>query len=118
MKKYLLIVMSTLILEAVQASPAPALEEYAQQDTALALQQLFASKRATGRIYTMVDSCYLAGGLFAMPVGAVGLVQTGFGLLRQTRFRRTREIALLQSYQLGAGLPKRIQRRLKAKYFR
>lgn len=117
MKKYLVIAVPFFSLAAVQASPTPEPKSYTPQDTTLALQQLFASKRSTGRIYTMVGSCYLAGGLFALPVGAVGLLQTGFGLLRQTRFRRAREIAILQAYEQGSGLPNRMQRRLKAKYF-
>jgi len=70
-----------------------------------------------GRIYTLVGGCYVVGGLFAWPVGAVGLVDAGFGLIRQTRFGRHREEILVKEYEAGIALPKRIERRLKAKYF-
>lgn len=117
MKKYMFITLLSASLSSLQAEPGSNPTHYSRQDTTLAIQKLFANKRSSGRILTMVGSYYLFAGAIALPVGAIGLVQTGFGLIRQTRFRRAREEAILESYRLGAELPKRIQRRLKAKYF-
>ena len=105
-------------LYALTDSPS---KTYSRQDTSVAVQQLFADKRSVEKIRTMVGTCFATGGLLGLPAGApvlaFGLVPLGLGLIKQTTFRRHREELLLRDYQAGLALPKRIQRRLKAKYF-
>ncbi|WP_020596273.1 hypothetical protein [Spirosoma panaciterrae] len=90
-----------------------------RQDTSLAVQQLFANKRSSGKTYTMVGGCNLIG-FIALPAGApagvVGLLSIGVGVIKKARFGHRREERLLKAYQAGVPLPKRIQRRLKPTY--
>ncbi|QDK81780.1 hypothetical protein EXU85_25485 [Spirosoma sp. KCTC 42546] len=117
MKRSIFIVLCCSAFSSLYALPDLPAKTYSRQDTLVAVQHLFADKRSSGKIYTMVGGCYVLGGLFAPPIWVVGAIPTGFGLIRQTWFRRNREEALLQDYQAGIALPKRIQRRLKVAYF-
>lgn len=121
MKKYsFLLLFCSAFLQGYALTDLPT-KTYSKQDTSLAVKYLFADKRSSGKTLTMVGGMFVMGGLIglpvALPVGIPGLVEAGFGLNRQIRFSRRREEILLNNYQAGATLPKRIQRRLKARYF-
>ncbi|QHW01056.1 hypothetical protein [Spirosoma endbachense] len=117
MKRSILLLLFCSAFARIYALPELPTKPYSRQDTIVAIQALFADKRSSGKTFTMVGGCYVAASVFALPILGVGGITTGFGIIRQIRFRRHREEVLLNEYQLGNALPKRIQRRLKASHF-